>query len=166
MIDLLRSRFAFQLSYIKELVADIPESRFAEQPAPGMNSPAWLLGHLCWAAEFVPTMLGRTPTLDDAWTERFGAWSRPSTDATLYPPKGELIAALVAAHARVEEALPLATAERLAAELPDPVFRKQLPTIGDGVVHIMTTHEAVHAGQLSAWRRIVGLPPAEISFFA
>jgi hypothetical protein len=33
-----------------------------------------------------------------------------------------------------------------------------LPTVGDLLAHLMTTHEAAHLGQLSAWRRLLGLP--------
>jgi len=34
-----------------------------------------------------------------------------------------------------------------------------LPTRGDLLAHILTTHEATHLGQLSAWRRQLGFPP-------
>lgn len=166
MLDLIRGRFAFQLGYLKDLVHDIPESRFAEQPAPGMNTPAWILGHLCWAADLIPALLGQDASLDTSWAERFGATSTPSPDLSLYPSKSELIATLEAAHIRAEAALPLITPEKLAAEMPNPMFRSFLPTVGDAIVQILTTHEALHMGQLSAWRRVSGFPPASKMFFA
>ena len=166
MMDLLRSRFAFQLGFLKDLVADIPEERFAEMPVPDINTPAWLLGHLCWAADLAPQLLGKRPALDRTWTSRFGAKTRPKTEASFYPTKAELIATLDAAHSRLLEALPLATPDRLAAEMPEPAYRSFIPTIGDAIVHLMTSHESYHTGQLSAWRRAAGLPHAPAMFFA
>ena len=166
MIDLLRSRFAFQLSYIEALVADIPQGRMAEQPAPGMNHPAWLLGHLAWAADFVPALLGGAPGLEAEWAARFGARSRPTADASVYPDKAALLDALRRAHARASEALPRVTPEILSAQFLDPAFRAVMPTVGDGLFHILTTHEATHSGQLSAWRRAAGLPPTTMMAFA
>lgn len=166
MIDLICGRFAYQLDYLRDLIADIPESRLAEQPAPGMNSPAWILGHLAWAADLIPVLLGQASMLDDGWAERFGATSCPSPDATLYPSKSDLFATLEAAHTRALAALPLITPEILASEQPAAEFRFFLPTVGDAIVQIMTTHEAGHAGQLSAWRRAAGMPPTSKMFFA
>lgn len=166
MIDLILSRFAFQLRYIEALVADIPDERMAEQPAPGLNTPAWLLGHLSWAADFVPALLGKKPTLDDGWTKIYGAWSKPIPERSLYAPKDVLVATLKEAHARAAEAAKRVTPEQLAAELPNADFRALLPTIGDGLVHILTTHEATHTGQLSVWRRLVGLSPWKDNMFA
>ena len=166
MIDLLRSRFAFQLSTIEGLVADVPEERMAEQPAPGMNSPAWLLGHLAWAADFVPALLGLDPAHGKDWAAKFSAKSRPTADRSAYPSKVALLDALRDAHSRASGALDRITPEALAAELPDATFRTIMPTVGDAVFHVLTTHEATHAGQLSAWRRVLGMPPLKANMFA
>ena len=32
------------------------------------------------------------------------------------------------------------------------------PTLGDGLVWMIASHENIHLGQLSAWRRVQGLP--------
>lgn len=166
MIDQLRSRSAFQLSYLEALIEDIPPDRMAEQPAPLMNHPAWLLGHLAWASDVIPALLGGSTTLDAAWADLFNAWSRPQPVATLYPDKATLIQTLQRTHAAASESLSRVTPERLAAEFPDPTFRAVMPTIGDALFHILTTHEATHAGQLSAWRRAAGLPPTRMMAFA
>jgi len=166
MIPVLLSRFASQLAYLEALIADIPEERMAEQPAPGVNSPAWLLGHLVWAADFVPGLLGLAPAHGEEWAILYGARSKPIADRSLYGSKADLISALRQAHTRTAESMHLVTPETLAAELPDPAFRAILPTVGDAIVHILTTHEGTHIGQLSAWRRVVGLPPWKVNMFA
>ena len=166
MIALLLSRFAFQLSYVEGLVADIPDERMAEQPAPGMNSPAWILGHLTWAAESIPALLGLAPAPDERWVELYGKSSKPVADRSLYGSKADLLSALRNAHHRAAEAVPQATPEQMAAEMPVPDLRWFLPTIGDALVQILTSHEAMHIGQLSAWRRVVGLPPWDAMMYA
>jgi uncharacterized damage-inducible protein DinB len=39
-------------------------------------------------------------------------------------------------------------------------MRKYFPTVGDQMVFMMTAHEMDHLGQMAAWRRAMGLPPA------
>ena len=36
----------FLMQYCRMLMADIADERMAEEPLPGVNHPAWILGHL------------------------------------------------------------------------------------------------------------------------
>jgi hypothetical protein len=38
------------------------------------------------------------------------------------------------------------------------VFKDELPTVADLATFLLTGHMGVHLGQLSAWRRMIGLP--------
>ena len=38
-------------------------------------------------------------------------------------------------------------------------MKEGLPTIRDAVAFLLTGHLGVHLGQLSMWRRLLGLPP-------
>ena len=51
------------------------------------------------------------------------------------------------------------TPERLAQPNPNPYTKEGLPTIRDAVAFLLTGHLGVHLGQLSTWRRLLGLPP-------
>ena len=42
--------------------------------------------------------------------------------------------------------------------MPNQEFRQIMPTIGDGLGYLLVAHEANHLGQLSAWRRAMGMP--------
>ena len=42
--------------------------------------------------------------------------------------------------------------------LPIRFLLRHLPTVGDLLAHLLTTHSAYHLGQLSTWRRAAGLP--------
>ena len=62
------------------------------------------------------------------------------------------------AHARLADAVTKAAPETLAQPAPERI-RERFPTVGALLVGLMTSHHASHNGQLSAWRRAMGLPP-------
>ena len=41
---------------------------------------------------------------------------------------------------------------------PFDSMAETLPTLADLLSYLLSTHEAMHLGQLSAWRRQLGLP--------
>jgi uncharacterized damage-inducible protein DinB len=41
--------------------------------------------------------------------------------------------------------------------LPDVRYRNRIPTVGHAVLHILTAHTAMHVGQITVWRRAMGL---------
>lgn len=152
--------YAFLLDYGRSLAADIDDARFAEQPAPGLNPPAWQFAHLATTADMALALLGERPTLAEDWRATFGPGSKPSADRSSYPPKEELLGLWGEAHARFAAAASDASDRRL--EHPNPLkiapIVRAFPTVGDLVAHLLTSHEAMHLGQLSSWRRQVGLP--------
>jgi uncharacterized damage-inducible protein DinB len=158
MFDRELTLYAFNLTYCKLLVADVPDEQFAEQPAEGFNHPAWVLGHLAAVSDFGLQILGRKFALPAEWHQLFDPGTVPSPERALYPPKAELLAAYEAGHHRLAEAVAAgADPDRLARPNPVRQLRPVLPTLGDFLAHLLTTHEATHIGQLSAWRRQLGL---------
>ena len=97
-----------------------------------------------------------------AWGENFGPGTTPLEYADGFEPptKAELLAAIREGHARVEAALDDADLDALALDDPNPIefLREPFPTKRDFLAHLLTTHDAIHLGQLSAWRRAAGLP--------
>jgi hypothetical protein len=159
MFDHERTLYGFLHAYAHRLVADIPAEHFLAQPVPTMNSPGWLIGHLAVVADYTLEVLGRPYTAPALFHDLYGPGTEPTEDVSKYPPRDELLAAYDAGHAAVVEAVPSADPARMAAA-NDLGFLPELPTIGAVVAHLLTTHEAIHLGQLSAWRRAVGLPAA------
>lgn len=145
------------LAYAKRLVADIPADMMAVQTAPGMNHAAWVLGHLACTADMLGAMIGTEPVCPPGWTALFDWNSSPSADATLYPSKETLLAALEAGHDRLASALPGVPQARWTEPTPSEAIRAFLPTLGDCFVFVMAAHENMHLGQLSAWRRVQGM---------
>ena len=151
--------FKFNLDYAQRLVADVDDDKFADQPAPGMNHPAWILGHLATTNDFVVNMLGGDATVcPEAWSPLFTQGTTPEPDRSKYPSKNELLAALDQGHTNLAATLQAADDDTLAKENPVEGMRPLAPTIGDLATFICTIHEMLHLGQLSAWRRASGLP--------
>jgi hypothetical protein len=151
-----RNLYAVVLDFAKKAMADVDESTVHHQPHPGMNTPAWVIGHLCVVADSAAKMLGLPRTCPKEWHQSFGIKSDPAKP-TVRPTKAELLACLEAQHARVSEAASRVTEEQLAAPHPYEIVKAMFPTVGELLLHMMTTHPMLHLGQLSAWRRIMGL---------
>jgi hypothetical protein len=159
MLETERKINQFVMGYARMLMADIPDDRMAEQPMPGVNHPAWILGHLAWSTDRGRWVLGLEPEFPAEWTTLFGFGSKPSADPGDYPSREELIGALERGFERLREQAASATPEQLAQPSPNPRTRDQLPTVKDAIAFLLTGHPGVHLGQLSTWRRMIGMPP-------
>jgi len=146
------------LEYAKKLVADIPNDKMCVQPAPGMNHAAWVLGHLTFVFDSMIRVWDLPHGMPKEWIELFNLASKPVADASRYPSKETLLEAYEKSYRRVVDAVRAASPEALAREFPNPRLRPMLPTVGVAMVHVLTSHHALHLGQLSAWRRAQGLP--------
>ncbi|HJZ60292.1 MAG TPA: DinB family protein [Gemmataceae bacterium] len=158
MFDRERLLYADMYGYARQLVADIPDEELAEQPVPGLNHPAWILGHLVIAADYALKRLGAPMTAPEGWAAMFFPGTVPDPNRATYPSKGELLNAYEAAHAALSAAV--ASADPARAAQPNTssseAMRARFPTLGDLLGYLLTTHEAGHLGQLSAWRRMMG----------
>jgi hypothetical protein len=150
---------SFLMGYCQKLMADIPDERMTEQPLPGVNHPAWILGHLAVTADFAAGLLGADKVLAQEWGPLFGPGSKPSAIRGTYPSKDELLGALERRFAVAREKAAVATAEQLSKPSYNARTRDLLPTLQDGVTFLLTGHLGGHLGQLSSWRRMIGMPP-------
>jgi DinB family protein len=153
--------YAFTLAMCERLMADIPQEEMERQPNPGVNPPAWILGHLAICTDYALQLMGRPMQLPAAWHEEFGQGSSPLPQKHPYPTRDELLNALRSGHAAVVNVLPSIDAKQLAAPNPlnAPFLQQTLPTVGDLLAHLLSTHEAAHLGHLSNWRRQMGRSP-------
>ncbi len=145
------------LDYAKKLVADIPDEKMCVQPLPGMNHAAWVLGHVAFVFDSMARVFDLPPSMSKEWVDLFKPSSQPSTDRAMYPSKAALLETYEKNYHRLLEVVQTATPEFLDREFPNPRLRPLLPTIGVAMVHVLTSHQAVHLGQLSAWRRAQGM---------
>jgi hypothetical protein len=149
---------AFHTAFLDMLTADVDGDRLVLQPPSAPNHPLWQIGHICVAAAGAAKLLGARPSLPDDFSEKFGRGSEPQPDASLYPDLKQMLAVSRTIHGETREALLAASDETLNLPNPNEKLREGLPTVGDMVAFLVSSHEALHLGQLTSWRRAVGLP--------
>jgi hypothetical protein len=147
------------LPLLDPVLQGIADERMAEQPLPGVNHPAWILGHLAFSADIAISRLGGEKTLPPAWVSLFERGSKISSARNDYPSTDELLRAVEQGFERARQLAQSATSEQLAAPTANPAMKAALPTVREGVAFLLTGHLGVHLGQLSAWRRMIGLAP-------
>ena len=126
---------------------------------PGANPPSWIIGHLAMASDFALMVMGQPTRLPKNWMVLFGPGSDPVKHLDKHPSRAELVAAYEAGHEAVLAAIPQVNAARLKEPSPFPPLIEHLPTAGDLLSHLLTSHEGFHNGQLSACRRAGGFGP-------
>ncbi len=148
------------VDYAQSLVKDVPEGRFAHMPHPTMNHPAFCLGHLSLYPDQILRLIARKDLVADraGYGKLFQAGASCVEQDGRYPPKHEIVNYYLKRHQVVGEAL---------ADVPDEQFRMgspfkdkrkdYFPTIGAVVNYYLNNHHMQHLGQISAWRRAVGL---------
>jgi hypothetical protein len=149
----------FLVRYCRTLLADIPDERMAEQPVAGVNHPAWILGHLALTADGTLEKLGGQKALPPAWATLFGSGSKPSASRGDYPSRDDLVRAVEQGYQHLRQKAATADAEQLSRPTTHPRVKEALPTLKEMVAFLLTGHMGVHLGQLSSWRRMIGLPP-------
>jgi len=154
--DALLAAYQLNLAYGRLLARDIAAEQMCAQPHAGMNHPAWVFGHLTMAGHSALRVLGHDEPAPEGWAALFKRGSLPCGDAA-YPSKDELLAAWERTHERVAMELPDVD-EAVLTPANDVIMQELLPTRADLLAHLMTTHESIHLGQLSAWRRALGMP--------
>lgn len=150
---------SFMMKYCRMLVEDVADERMAEQPLPGVNHPAWILGHLAFSADRARSLIGAEKELPASWTPLFGPGSKLISTRSAYPSKDELLRTVEQSFERLRQQADVATPEQLGQPSTSPYTKDALPTVKDGVAFLLTGHLGVHLGQLSSWRRMIGLPP-------
>jgi hypothetical protein len=149
----------FLLGYIDTLTKDLAPADWTAQPLPGVNHAAWIFGHLIFAAEGSIKRMGGTPLMDENWTKQYGGGSVVTNDSTQYPSPEFFKEQLVKSYTRVQELTTTCSDEILNEPNQNPRFKNTHPTMRDMIVFGLTSHFALHMGQLSAFRRMLGKPP-------
>lgn len=165
--EIITGPFTVVRMYAEGLVKDIPAEKFRRKPPSiDLNSPAFNIGHLAVYPERILTMIGREDLAlkDTTYADLFSA-GKPGLDdpeGTIYPPMGEIMARFFERYSVAVETV--RGADEAVFQKPNPSanenFRKMLPTVGLVVAFLLDGHCQSHLGQVSAWRRCMGMGPA------
>lgn len=157
MIEALLKTYDRNLDHAHRLVADLDATAMVAQPVPGMNHAAWVLGHLTSTCDVAMMGLGESKVAPAGWHDRFGPRTEPLPDPATYPDKPTLLDTLRDGHAAVSKVVGALGPQRMLAPPADERFHPRWPTLGEMLLHVMVSHEQMHLGQVSAWRRAQGL---------
>lgn len=163
--DAMLRAYAWNLAYARQLTADLSPDQWTFHAGKGLeNHAAWTLGHLVTGSDLLAEDLGLMREVPESWRDLFerrgpGDPRLPTRDPSAYPEGEAILTALERQHDRVSRRWAGMTEE----ELAEPIawrFGGHLPATRDLALFLAVTHEALHLGQLSAWRRALGLPSA------
>lgn len=152
------------VAYADLVTKDIPADQFARQPeGVSTSSPAFNIGHLATYPDKLFAMIGRPARDVSRYSELFGAGKECRDDpaGTIYPGKDELLALFFERYNALIETLPALAESELASPNPHPNerMRELFPTVGAMLAFMLLSHTFMHLGQISTWRRIMGLGP-------
>lgn len=150
------------LRYSEMLLDAITPKMFARKPEGiDTNSPAFCFGHLAIYPELILEALGRKDlTIDYAdYQELFGAGTecRDDPDGTIYPAMESIVTRYRDRYAVALETIAITPDRVMLEENPRERTRQMLPTVGAALGFYLAGHMFTHLGQVSAWRRCMGL---------
>lgn len=163
MIGQILRQYEFNLAFARELVADLSDEQMTAVPCTGFeNHPAFTLGHLVTGSAMMIEDLGGEYKIPEGWNTLFlrtgpGDPRLPPADKNIYPAKSILLKELFIQHENVKSILTKTSQEKLSENI-EWRFSSFMPTVMDLVTFMCINHEAMHLGQLSAWRRAMKLP--------
>lgn len=143
---------AFLLSQYQRWLIGLADVHRGLEPAPGVKTAGWLVGHLVITGDFARKLCGRPPLAPKEWRPLFSPGTTPGRNVDAYPPMRDLVAAFDAVYRDLIAMAPTAPADTLALPNPYEPARGAFPTAGSFVVYILTGHLGYHLGQLSIWR--------------
>lgn len=131
------------------------------------NHPAWAYGHLAlYAPRLVELVGGDTSELKlpEAFEPLFKAGSTCMDDpkGLIYPPIEVITECFFKGYNAASAAVARAPDATFSQEMPED-RRSFVPTVGAAATFLLCSHIMMHMGQVSAWRRMMGLPPASLS---
>jgi hypothetical protein len=156
--------FAYCLDFLREQVADVAPADMVAQPCGIMNHPSWVIGHLTYSCQLLAEVFGVPNWLPNGWDKRFGTGSVPVADASMYETKENALSMLGDAQSRITQAVERLDDARLDEPFPDESYRAVFPTSRHAITKVLVAHAANHVGQLTVWRRAMGLPRMKRGF--
>lgn len=158
------------LGYSERLLKDIaPETAGCMPQVDGKpveaNHPAFIYGHLSLYPSRIVEDLGCDATAiqpTDAYQELFSPQAKclDDPDGNVYPSLDEITSRFFDAMKQAIKAIEEADESAFAVENPNERMRAKFATKGSMHNFYLGGHVMIHMGQLSTWRRVMGLGPA------
>jgi hypothetical protein len=152
------------IGYGQKLCEDVPAESFGHMPPKGMNSALFNMGHLAIYADKGLALIGRqdlVQPLDAGWEDLFKNGAPCVEQDGRFPGKEAVMRRFVERYGVLADALPAVPDS--AFQQPNPMggrMSEMLPTLGAAMMFMCGSHLQMHLGQVSSWRRAMGLGSA------
>lgn len=154
--DTMVKLFDAMRSMAADMIEGLPDESF-DEPSGEANSPKWIAGHLMLGMHFGLQLLGQPSERLSEMMPTYGPGSPGGRIGDDGNSKESLLEQFRSAGDQLREAVMNADETSFAQPNSTPFLSDVLPTTGDLLAHVFTTHIALHAGQLSQIRREMGL---------
>ena len=152
------SLFEFQKSYLLKTVANISDEIAYAKQGQGINSAGWVLGHLCAEGVDVLMKLGAQDMAYSVdWLGLFGSDASPLDLQADLPSLSQAVHDFNDIYERVIAAYCALPAHAFEDGPPSILLKDHLPNKHVWLLHHITTHIAVHIGNLVVWKKLNGL---------
>jgi len=167
--DAIFENLQLSLGYAKRLLVDVPSDQCARFASPGgqsvvSNHPAFIYGHLSlYPSKILSQLGGSALALPDGFEKVFShqATCVDDADGDIYPEMEKITEFFFEGYHAAGDAITKASDETLAQPNPGSGRIVELfPTLGSMQNFYVGGHMMIHMGQMSAWRRMIGLSPA------
>jgi len=166
--DIITANLKVSIDIGQAMLKDISAANFARLPvkdgaAVNTNHPAFVYGHLTLYGQRMLALVGKESAAVPA-PEGFeglfnaGVECRDDPEGKIYPAMPVIVDAFLRCNKAALDGL---------ADVPDEVFtrpnpaegrfKEMFPTVGGAVAFLAGSHPMNHFGQVSAWRRLMGL---------
>ena len=147
------------VGYGRSLLPDIDPATFAHMPMANFNHPAFNYGHLSFYPNFWFEMVGRPDAVSELPypTEVYAHGSECVEQDGRYASMDVITSAFFETHERAMEILPTVDPDLLRNELPEGPYRDFFGLVGNALTFMTCSHTMMHLGQVSMWRRAMGL---------
>ncbi|HEX2839020.1 MAG TPA: DinB family protein [Phycisphaerales bacterium] len=156
--------------YAERILVGVKPEQFARKAVVNgttidANHPAWVFGHLATYPAKLAAMVGLDPAKFAAPANfeaifKDGTPCQDDPSGTIYPSMESVTTAFFRTHDALIEALGSVDDAKLIEPTPDEKARARFPLLGGRVLFMANNHIMMHMGQVSTWRRCMGMPAA------
>ena len=156
--------------YAERLLNGITPENFARYPVVNgtrvtINHPAFVFGHLALYPIMLAEMTGistKGVEIPASYPDLFmmGVPCQDDATGTIYPAMDEIVNAFFRGTDALISSLDSISSHALDRPLENPSRRERFGTVGGFLTYILLAHPQSHLGQVSAWRRCMGLGSA------
>ncbi len=155
------------------LLTGVTAENFARMPqadgkAINTNHPSFIYGHLSFYPSYIFDLMGKDGSaiaIPEGWEDLFkhGVDCKDDVNGDIYPPMDEVLAYFKKAHEAVIEMINSCDDETLTKAFEGEGWHVDFAGTPAALTTFMLhSHYMFHLGQMSAWRRCVGLPSLEV----